>query len=201
MADYFSFRVPLHPEDADYFRKQYDTADENLENAERTRRRLESMRLGEVAAHKRAYELAIGRGPVDQEQSLRYGIGRTKDYAGYQNAADLGAGLARLDRWAKSKPESRNVFMQAMLAPEQAIMHTAGAFTEGQSDGERLNRLAMAPVAAFFPDMGYPVQKTYDRMYDEVGPVAGAVVDMAVMPGLGEAGDAASSIRRLLRSR
>lgn len=199
MADYFSFRVPLHPEDADYFRREYDTADKNLENAERTRRRLESMRLGEVAAHKRAYELAIGRGPVDQEQSLRYGIGRTKDYAGHQNAADLGAGLARLDRWAKSKPESRNVFMQAMLAPEHAIMHTAGAFTD--DPGELPKRLAMAPVAAFFPDMGYPVQKTYDRMYDEIGPVAGAVVDYAVMPGLGETGDAASSIRRLLRSR
>jgi hypothetical protein len=43
----------------------------------------------------------------------------------------------------------------------------------------------MAIPAAAFPELGYPLQPAYDRMYESLGPIGGLAADY-LMPGPGE---------------
>lgn len=189
MADFFKSRVPLHPEDAKYWR---DLADDSDLNASRLFDS-EMARLKLIAAAKNSVESSTG--PVDQEQSLRYGM-RYADANGVEGATPQAANLQKSIGYMYSEPDSRNVYMQAVLAPEQAFMHAAEALSGDKPLAERGSRLAWAIPSAFFPEVGYPLQPAYDHMYESVGPIGGALIDFALMPGPGEALDVGRAAAR-----
>lgn len=192
----FKFRVPIHPEDAAQYRAAHDTALQDLEDAERTRFQMESNRLADIAAYKRHADRMQGSGPVDQETSLRWANKMAP--SPLQDLADANVALRKFGAWSTSKPDTRNVFVQALMAPEHMVMHTAGALrTPGGLGRESLSRLAAAPVASFFPDMGYPLEPERDALYSRLHPAAAFLVDTALMPGPDEAGKA---IRALVKS-
>ncbi len=194
----FRWRVPLHPDDAAYNRKVYEDARADVSDIESAQRSLDLHRLAHVAAGARHAERMMRQGQypglsgreVDQEMAARDGV-RFADRSGAAGRSmQLGylGGLARAGEWASSEPESRHIGMQAMLVPEQALMHAMEALS---SDGdvprptsETASRLAAAVPAAFFPEVGYPIQPAYDRLYRELGPIKGAFVDYAAMPGV-----------------
>lgn len=189
MADFFNSRVPLHPEDAKYWRGLADDSDRNVSQLFDA----EMARLKLIAAAKNSVESRTG--PVDQEQSLRYGM-QYADANGVNGSTPQAANLQKSIGYMYSEPDSRNVYMQAALAPEQAFMHAAEALSGDKSLAERGSRLAMAIPGALFPEVGYPIQPAYDRMYESVGPIGGALIDFALMPGPGEALDVGRAAAR-----
>lgn len=191
MADWFQSRVPLRPEDAEYFRK----AEGQMEDNARLPFQNEMARLGVIAQAKRMYEDQSG--PVDQEASLRSAMKVADKIGAAGGTPQMENGLKFLAYMA-SQPESRNVYMQAALIPEHAIMHATEALSGDKPLSERASRLAMAIPAAVVPEVGYPIQPAYDRMYDRLGPAGGLVADY-LMPGLGEANSAMRGGARALR--
>jgi hypothetical protein len=178
MADLFRNRVPLNPEDAEHYRKIEAKAEENAALPFQN----EMARLGFIGQAKRMYER--GGGPVDQEASLRSAM-KLADQAGATGGTpEMENGLKFL-AYMSSQPDSRNVYMQAALMPEHAIMHATEALSGDKSLAERGKRLAMAIPAAAFPELGYPLQPAYDRMYERLGPIGGLAADY-LMPGPGE---------------
>lgn len=175
MADWFKSRAPLAKEDADYYRQ---IADETA-RAAGVPFQSEMARLGVVAAGKRVAER--GGGPIDQERSLRSGMELADKLGATGGTPEMANGLRFLAHMY-SEPDSRNVYAQATLAPEQALMHGIEALSGEKPLGERARRLALAIPSAFFPEVGYPIQPAYDRMYKRLGPVAGTAVDMFLMP-------------------
>ncbi len=199
----FRWRVPLQKDDAAYNSRVYEDAKATASDLESYQRALDLERLAYVAAQKRQSERMMRRGmygglsgrEVDQEAAIRDGVRFADRYGatGRGIGTQYASGLANASAWAASEPESRSIFMQAMLAPEHALMHTMEAFS---SDGdtprptsEVAGRLATAVPASFFPEVGYPIQPAYDRMYRELGPVKGAFVDFVAMPGLDAVGN------------
>jgi hypothetical protein len=192
------WRVPLHPEDAEHHRKMRDQARYMAEDLESAMRRQDTDRLAVIAAAKYDAERAMRRGmypgqqgrEVDQEAAARYGIRLADRYGvdGRSPRLQALAGLSNATEWAESEPDSRNVFMQAMLIPENAILNTAEALSYGPDNQPRdsadmMSRLAWAIPSSVYPDLGYPIQPARDRMYKDLGPVAGTVADFT-MPGL-----------------
>jgi hypothetical protein len=108
------------------------------------------------------------------------------DQAGATGGTSEMANGLKFLAYMSSQPDSRNVYMQAALLPEQALMHATEALSGEKSLAERGQRLAMAIPAAAFPELGYPLQPAYDRMYERLGPIGGLAVDY-LMPGPGEA--------------
>lgn len=193
-----SWRVPLHPEDAAYHRGLYDQSRYAAEDIESAMRQQDMARLAVVGQFKKDAERAMRLGvfpgqsgrEVDQDAAARYGANVADRAGATGRSAYLQAlhGLSKVGEWSESTPESRNVFMQTMLIPEHAIMHTAEALSAGpdgepRSRSEVLSRLAWALPASVYPDLGYPIQPARDRMYEELGPAA--IVADNVMPGLG----------------
>jgi hypothetical protein len=186
MADWFRTRAPLPPQDAAYFRKNLDAAEQEASMPFQS----EMARLGVIAQAKRAAERT--NGPIDQDASLRFAMKFADDHGisgGTPQYSNALKGLA----WLQEEPDSRNVFLQASLAPEQMLMHASEALSGDKTLSERGARLATAIPAAFFPEVGYPIQGAYDRMYD-ANPVAGALMDFVGMP---DVGSSASAIRKL----
>lgn len=175
MAEWFKSRAPLAKDDAEDYRR---IADETARAAEMPFNN-EMVRLRVVAAGKRMAER--GGGPVDQEQSLRSGMKLADDIGATGGTPEMANGLKFLAHMY-SEPDSRNVYAQAALAPEHMLMHGIEALSGEKPLGERAQRLALAIPASFFPEIGYPLKPSYDRMYDRLGPVGGAVVDTFIMP-------------------
>lgn len=189
MADYFRARVPLAEGDAEYFRQIADQAEQTANIPFQS----EMNRLRVIAAAKRAAER--GQGPVDQDASLRFGM-KFADERGFAGGTpQMATGLKNL-AWLSEEPDSRNVFVQAALVPEQALMNTAEALSGEKTLADRAARLGMAVPAAFFPELGYPVQQSYDRMY-EANPVAGLLMDFVGMP---DVGSTAAAMRRATKT-
>lgn len=186
MADWFRSRVPLPPEDADYYRRQADAA----EQAAALPFQSEMARLSLVADAKRAAERT--RGPIDQEASLRFGM-KFADEQGLSGGTPQLANALKGLAWLSDEPDSRNVYLQTAYIPEHALMHAAEALSGDKPLAERGARLAAAIPAAFFPELGYPIEKSYDRMYD-ANPVAATLMDFVGMP---DVGSTASAIRKL----
>jgi hypothetical protein len=176
MADWFQSRAPLNPEDAEYFRKIEAKAEENAAIPFQN----EMARLGVVGQAKRMYER--GGGPVDQEASLRSAVKLAGRAGATGGTPEMENGLKFLAYMA-SQPDSRNVYMQAAMIPEHAILHATEALSGEKSLAERGKRLAMAIPAAVIPELGYPIRPAYDHMYESLGPVGGTVVDH-LMPDL-----------------
>lgn len=179
MSEWFKSRAPLAPEDAARYRKIEDDMEANVSIPFQN----EMARLGVIGQVKR--QLERGGGPVDQEASLAGGVRYADKIGATGGTPEMQNGLKFL-RYMASQPDSRNVYMQAMLMPEQAIMHATEALSGDKSLAERGQRLAMAIPAAAFPELGYPIQPAYDRMYERFGPIGGLAVDY-LMPGPGEA--------------
>jgi len=192
------WRVPLHPEDAEYHRNLRDQAARMAEDLESAMRRQDTDRLAVIAAAKYDAERAMRRGmylgqqgrEVDQDASARYGmsVADAVGASGRSPKLQALAGLARGQEWLESEPDSRNVFMQAMLVPENVILNTAEALSEGpdgkpRDSADMLSRLGWAIPAAVYPELGYPLQPARDRMYEDLGPIAGTAADF-YMPGL-----------------
>jgi hypothetical protein len=182
MAEWFTTRVPLNPEDAAVNRKIQD----NLEANANLPFQSEMARLGAIAQGKRYAER--GGGPIDQEQTLRAGMKYADAIGAHGGTPEMENGLRFLASMA-SQPDSRNVYLQASLIPEHAIMHATEALSGEKSLAERGKRLAMAIPAAVVPGIGYPIGPAYDRMYESLGPVAGTAVDF-MLPDLGNANTA-----------
>jgi hypothetical protein len=185
MPDWFSSRVPLNPEDAERYKRDYEDAQDRAAALESAMRAQDLQRLAMIAGGKRYAERDMRRsGPVDQERSMQFGASVADRYGGTGRSPGLEymKGIADLSAFAQSEPESRNVYHQALIIPEQAIMHASEALSGEKPLYERAQRLAMAVPAAVVPSIGYPVQQAYDRMY-ETNPLMGMAVDYA-MPGL-----------------
>ncbi len=192
MPDWFTSRVPLNPEDAARYRQDYENAQDSAAGLESSMRAQDLRRLALIAQGKRYAERQMRRdGPVDQERSMQFGAKLADEYGATGRSTGMQAlkGLADFSEWAASEPESRNVYHQALIIPEQAIMHASEALSGEKPLYERAKRLAMAVPASVVPSVGYPVQQAYDRMYD-TNPVMALAVDFA-MPGL----DAVPSVK------
>lgn len=176
MGEYFKSRVPLNPEDAARNRDTYH----RLLNQEDLPFQAEMQRLGVIANAKN--QLDAYRGPQDQETNLAAAM-KFADKIGATGSTPHMQGLTQNLSYMASEPDSRNVYMQATLIPEQALMHGIEALSGDKPLMERGKRLAMAIPSAFFPEIGYPIQPAYDRMYKSLGPIAGAAVDLLAMPG------------------
>lgn len=185
MADFFSSRVPVHKEDAAAYRRLADTT----EAAARIPFESEMARLRMIASLKRAAESR--KGPVDQEKSLQYGI-KLADAVGMNGGTPQMETLLENVAWLNSEPDSRNVYMQASLIPEHAAMHAYEALSGDKPLSERAARLGMAIPASLFPEVGYPLQPAYERLYKK-SPVAGLAADFLLMP---DVSTAASALRR-----
>lgn len=177
MADFFRTRVPLAAEDAEYYRRIADQSDLTAKIPFQS----EMNRLRVIAAAKRGAERT--NGPVDQEASLRFGMKFADDMGFPGGTPQMGTALENL-AYMNSEPDSRNVFYQAALAPELALMNASEALSGEKPLAERAARLGAAIPAAFFPEVGYPVHQAYDRMY-ESNPVAGLLMDYVFMPDVG----------------
>lgn len=145
------------------------------------------MRLDALAKRKNEYD-RLQRGPLDQQLSY--------DLA----SEDIGVPAARkpepsFDAWATSSPESRNLAMHVLSIPENAVYQVTEALSESKPDIG--NRLLAAVPGAIYPPSGYAVEPGRDRMYEELGPVAGLAAEM-LMPGLdvSAAGKLGSSVAR-----
>lgn len=204
----FTFRVPVHPEDAAVYRQIHEQNLRKLEEAkqrqaERQKFYSEPERLGRIAAFKRHADRMQGSGPVDQEANIRWANKMNSGMEGSplrSLAEAVDVPLQQLNAWSSSEPDTRNVFVQALMAPEHMVMHTAGALrTPGGMSQESLSRLAAAPVASFFPDAGYPLEPEREAMYSRLDPVTGFLVDTALMPGPDEAGKAIRALTMAAR--
>jgi hypothetical protein len=185
MPDWFSSRVPLNPEDAARYREDYEDSVDRASELESIMRAQDLQRLAMIAEGKKYAERGMRRlGPVDQERSMQFGARAADEYGatGRSPGMEVLKGLADFSAFAQSEPESRNVYHQALIIPEQAIMHASEALSGEKPLYERAQRLAMALPAAVVPSIGYPVQQAYDRMYD-TNPVMATAVDYA-LPGL-----------------
>lgn len=191
MPDFFRTRVPLAEDDAAYFRDVANQAEQTANIPFQS----EMDRLRVIAAAKRAAER--GAGPVDQEASLRFASKFAEDQGFTGGTPQMATGLKNL-AWLSEEPESRNVFFQAALVPEQALMNAAEALSGEKTLADRAARLGMAVPAAFFPELGYPVQQSYDRMY-ESNPVAGLLMDFVGMPDVGSTAAALRGATRAMR--
>jgi len=200
MPDWFSSRVPLNPEDARVNKERYEDAVQAGLDAESLMRAQDLRRLKLIAEGKRYAERDMRRaGPVDQDVAMRFGANIADHYGATGRSALPMAvkGLSELSAYGESQPESRNVFHQAMIIPEQAIMHASEALSGDKSLSDRAARLLMAAPAAAMPDLGYPVNPAYERMYAS-NPIAALAVDY-MMPGLEVA--AVPAIRLMDRAR
>ena len=200
MPDWFSSRVPLNAEDARANRERYEDAVQMGLDSESLMRAQDLRRLKLIAEGKRYAERDMRRaGPVDQEAAMRFGASVADHYgATGRSALPLAVkNLADLSAYGESQPESRNVFHQAAIIPEQAIMHASEALSGDKSLSDRAARLLMAVPAAAMPDLGYPINQAYDRMYAS-NPIAALAVDY-MMPGLEVA--AAPASRAMSRAR
>lgn len=185
MPDWFSSRVPLNSEDARVNKERYEDAVQAGLDAESLMRAQDLRRLKLIAEGKRYAERDMRRaGPVDQEVAMRFGANIADHYGATGRSALPMAvkGLSELSAYGESQPESRNVFHQAMIIPEQAIMHASEALSGDKSLSDRAARLLMAAPAAAMPDLGYPVNQAYDRMY-ATNPIGAIAVDL-MTPGL-----------------
>lgn len=191
------WRVPLHSEDAAYHRRMRDEAGYMAEDLESAMRRQDTDRLAVIAAAKYDAERAMRRGmypgqqgrEVDQDAAARYGIRLADRYGVGSRSPRLQAlaGLSNATAWVESEPDSRSVFMQTMLIPESAVLGTAEALSHGpdgkpRDSADMMSRLAWAIPSAVYPDLGYPIQPARDRMYKDLGPIAGTAADL-LMPG------------------
>jgi len=135
----------------------------------------EMLRLDALAKRKNEYD-RMQRGPLDQQLSY--------DMA----SEDIGVPASRkpepsFDTWATSNPESRSIPLHLLSIPENFVYQATEALSGSKPDiGSRL--LSSVP-GAFYPPSGYPVEPGRDRMYEELGPVAGLAAEMA-MPGFGD---------------
>lgn len=186
MSDWFKTRVPLNPEDAEYNRGILNRAEANSNAVFQQ----EMDRLGAVAWAKKQAERNLRGQPIDQEATYRTGA-KFADKLGAQGATPQYGNLMKNLVYMAEEPDSRNVFFQASLVPEQALMHGIEALSGEKSLGERASRLGMAIPAAFVPELGYPIQPAYDHMYDKLGPVGGMLMDFVLMPDVGSTGMAA----------
>lgn len=185
MSDFFRTRVPLNPADAEYNKGILNRAEANADAVFQQ----EMDRLGVIAGAKNAAERQMRNQPIDQEATLRYGT-KVADALGATGATPQYGNLMKNLAYMAEEPESRNVFLQASLVPEQALMHGIEALSGEKSLGERASRLGMAIPSAFFPELGYPSQPAYDRMYEE-NPVGGLLMDFVLMPDVGSTAMAA----------
>ena len=165
-------RVPLHPEDAAKFRQQHNDALTADDQRRSEMFAAEMLRMDFLAKRKNEYD-RIQRGPRDQQ--LSYGMA----------SEDIGVPAHRKPRpsfgtWATSDPDSRNIPLHILSIPENFVYQTAEALSENKPD--IASRLLVSVPGAFYPPAGYPVEPGRDRMYEELGPVAGLAAEMA-MPG------------------
>jgi hypothetical protein len=199
MADWFSTRVPVHPNDARVYKKRHDDAVDASADIESAMRSHDLLRLKLIAEGKNSAERAMRRsGPVDQEAAARFGVKVADHYGASGRPAGLMAakGLSDIAVYSTSKPESRNNWHQTVLIPEQVVMHASEALSGDKTLADRAARLLMAVPAAVYPDLGYPVEQAYDRMYD-TNPVGAMLMDFA-MPGMEvAAGPASRAVSRM----
>lgn len=135
----------------------------------------EMLRMDFLAKRKKEYD-RMQRGPRDQQLSY--------DMA----AEDIGAPAYRKPEpsygtWATSDPDSRNILLHMLSIPENFVYQAAEALSENKPD--IAGRLLASVPGAFYPPAGYPVEAGRDRMYEELGPVAGLAAEM-LMPGAAE---------------
>jgi len=184
-------RVPLHPEDAAKFRQQHNEA-----LAADDRRRSDAfaahnLRLAFIAERKKRYDrMQRQQGEVDQQLSYNMAV---EDF-GMPAPSKPGTSLSA---WATSTPESRNLALHILSVPENFVYQAEEALSGQKPPGEIAQRLAAAVPGSFYPPAGYPVEPGRERMYEELGPVAGLATEMA-MPGLDAAalGRLGSSVAR-----
>ena len=209
-------RVPLHPDDARRFADQHLQAMQLQQNAFDQK----MQRLGAVAAAKRGFDFGMrsapervtfplvsgddttwvqdtlpsrmpNPGPVDQEASLRK-ANALADSTGVPDPSTLPADLGA---YITSQPDTRNALLHMALIPENAILQAGEALSGQKSAGDVASRLASSVPGAFYPPAGYAVEPARDRMYEELGPIAGLAVDY-LMPGPAEAVGGLSSLVR-----
>lgn len=193
MADWFRTRVPLNPADAEYNKGILNRAEANADAVFQQ----EMDRLGAVAWAKKQAERNLRGQPIDQEATYRTGA-KFADKLGATGATPEYGNLMKNFVYMAEEPDSQNVFFQASLVPEHVLMHGVEALSGEKSLGERAARLGMAIPSAFFPELGYPIQPAYDRMYEKLGPVGGMLMDFVLMPDVGSTGMAAKrSVDRL----
>lgn len=179
-------RVPLHPEDAKKFRQQHNDA-LTADNQRRSEMfAAEMLRLDALAKRKNEYD-RMQPGPLDQQLSY--------DMA----SEDIGVPASRkpepsFDTWATSSPESRSIPLHLLSIPENFVYQATDALSENKPDAGR--RLMSAAAGAIYPPAGYPVEPGRDRMYEELGPVAGLAAEIA-MPGFG---DVSQPLRRVYKA-
>jgi hypothetical protein len=181
------WRVPLHPEDAATYRQQYGDMQAQSERLRELAFQSEMRRLETIAAAKRHAESQMRRAgaPVDQEAALQFGakaanaIGATGEPLGLLAAR----GLADVQEWAYSQPESRNVFAQVAYAPASAGLQMAKAFSSPEAGGpntpgEFASQMAWALPSALAPEMGYPIAPAEEELSRYIGdnPVTAGVV-------------------------
>lgn len=168
-------RVPLHPGDAAKFRQQHNDALTADDQRRSEMFAAEMLRLDALAKRKNEYD-RMQPGPLDQQLSY--------DMA----SEDIGVPASRkpepsFDTWATSDPESRNIPLHILSIPENFVYQATEALSENKPD--IASRLLASVPGAFYPPSGYPVEPGRDRMYEELGPVTGLAIEMA-MPGVAD---------------
>jgi hypothetical protein len=182
-SPYPSFRVPLHPDDADYNQGVYDRARWEAEDLESAMRRQDLHRLAAIAEGKRAYDRHVrGRGPGearvpyggleaggtaydgragerenDQERGFQHGtrVANRRGATGRTAGYQAAANVARLVEWASSEPRTRNAYLHAMLIPENTIYGAMEALATPET-WERPREEVLGRLAMALPGAIWP---------------------------------------------
>lgn len=182
------FRIPLHPGDADLFEKNLAAAEDDTALIKAS----ELERLSALADWKRHFDRAQSPGPVDAQESYRLAAKTVGPSPSWMR------GLSGAREWVNSTPRSRHPLLHGLLIPENAIFGAMEALSGDKPLTERASRLALAIPGAIYPPAGYPIEPARDRMYEDLGPIAGTAVDF-MLPGPGEASAGLHAAGRFLR--